>query len=86
MGSTFEGGVATSEQGLRTLFTSIPGASYTSSGPSLDTLLLDQTRVKEEIFEVKQALTEEKALNAKHHEDLLNAISALTAKFFPPSP
>jgi len=30
--------------------------------------------------EVKQALSKEKALNAKLHEDLLHAISVLTAK------
>jgi len=63
---------------------SIPGASSISSGPSLDNLLQDQTCLKEELSEVKQALTEEKALNAKRHEDLLNAISALTVKFFTP--
>jgi len=77
---------ATSEQGLQTPFSPVPGASSTFSGPSLDALLEDQTRLKEEIYEVKQALTEEKALNAKHHEDLFNAISALTTKFATPPP
>jgi len=51
-----------------------------------DTLLQDQNWLKEEVSEVKQALTEEKALNTKHHEDLLNPISGLTAKFVSPSP
>jgi len=41
----------------------------------------DQILLKGEISKVKQALAEEKALNEKHHKDLLGAISALTAKF-----
>jgi len=36
--------------------------------------------------EVKMALAEEKALNAKHHEDLLDVLSALTATLSPPPP
>jgi len=48
-------------------------------------LLQDQNQLKDEISEVKEALAEEKALNAKRHEDLLSAFSALTAKLsFPP--
>ena len=38
--------------------------------------------MKGEIAEVKQTLTEEKALNAKRHEDLLSVLLALTAKIF----
>jgi len=79
-----KGGSLASEQGPQTPFGPIP--SETSHGPMLDTLLQDQNRLKEEIFEVKQVLTEEKALNAKHNEDLLSAISALTAKFVSPPP
>ena len=48
---------------------------------TFDTLVQDQILLKGEISEVKQALAEEKALNAKHHEDLLRVISTLTAKF-----
>ena len=52
----------------------------------IDTLLQDQITLKGEIAEVKQVLTEEKALNAKRHEDLLSALLALTTKFpHPPS-
>ena len=43
----------------------------------------DQNLLKREISEVKQALAEEKALNAKRHEDLLSAISALMANSLP---
>ena len=47
-----KGGVPVSEQGPQTPLTAVPGASYTSSGPSIDTLLQDETRLKEEISEV----------------------------------
>ena len=78
-----KGETAASEQGPRTPFTPIPGPS--SSGASLDTLLQDQNRLKDELTEVKEVLAEEKALNAKRHEDLLSVLSALTAKLsFPP--
>jgi len=77
-----KGETAGSEQGPQTPFTSIPGSS--SSGTSLNTLLQDQNQLKDEISEVKAALVEEKALNAKHHKDLLSAITALTAQL--PSP
>jgi len=55
-----EGGAAGSEQRPQTPFT--PVSCSFISGFSLDTLLQDQTRLKEELFEVKQALFEEKAL------------------------
>jgi len=74
-----KGEPAVSEQGPRTPFAPIPGTS--SSGPSIDVLLQDQSRLKDELTEVKAALAEEKALNATHHEDLLSILSALTAKF-----
>jgi len=71
-----------SEQGSRTPFTHVPGSS--SSGTSLDTLLQDQNRLKDEISEVKVAPAKEKALNAKRQEDLLAAITALTAHLSSP--
>jgi len=37
-----------------------------------------------ELTEVKDALAEEKALNAKRHEDLIALLSALSAKLVPP--
>jgi len=73
-----KGGTAGSEQGPKTPFTPVL-VSFTS-GPSLDNLLQDQSRLKDKLSEVTQALSEEKAPNAKRHEDLLNAISVLTAK------
>jgi len=63
-----------SEQGTKTPFPPVPGSS--SSGPSVETLLQDQSRLKTELVEVKGALAEEKALNAKRHEDLLALLSA----------
>ena len=62
-----------SEQGPQTPFGPVLGETSTSRGPMLDTLLQDQNHLKEEISEVKQVLTEEKALNAKHRKDLLSA-------------
>ena len=49
-------------------------------------LLQDQLRLKDELTKVKETLTEEKALNAKHHADLLSILSALTTKFSSPLP
>jgi len=49
-----EGGAAGSEQGPQTPFTPVPGTS--SNGPSLDTLLQDQTQLKVELS-VSQAGT-----------------------------
>jgi len=67
-----------SENGARTPFPPSPGSS--SSGPSIEALLQDQSRLRTELTEVKGALAEEKALNAKRHEDLLALLSALLAK------
>ena len=78
-----KGGAAGLEQGPQTPLTPVPSASI-SNGPSLDTLLQDQTRLKKELSEVKQVLSKEKALNAKRYEYLLHAISALTAKLSTP--
>ena len=81
-----KGRSVTSEQGLQTPLSSVPSEAFTSSAPTIDTLLQDQITLKGEIAEVKQALTEEKTLNAKLHEDLLRTLLALTAKFpHPPS-
>ena len=65
-------------------FPSVPGTS--SSEPSVDALLQDHSQLKIELTEVKKALGEEKAQNAKHHEDLLALLSALSAKLSPPPP
>jgi len=73
-----------SEQGARTPFPPVLGSS--SSGPSIKALLQDQSRLKTKLTEVKGALAEEKALNAKRHEDLLALLSALSAKLSPPAP
>jgi len=73
-----------SEQGVRTLFPPVPGSS--SSGPSIEALLQDQSRLKTELTEVKGALSEEKALNSKGHEDLFALLSAPSAKLSPPAP
>ena len=73
-----------SEQGTRTPFLPVPESS--SSGSSIDALLQDQSQLKTELTEVKGALAEEKALNAKRHEDLLALLSALLAKLSPPAP
>ena len=81
-----KGGSATSEQGLQTPLDPVPSEASTSSAPIIDTLYQDQMTLKEEIAEVKQALTEEKSFNAKRHEEPLSALLAFTAKFpFPPS-
>ena len=74
-----KGAHTASAQGLRTPFSPVPGSS--SSEPSVDALLLDQTRLQIELAEVKVALAEEKALNAKRYEDLMSILSVLTAKF-----
>ena len=73
-----------SEQGPRTPFASVPDTF--SSGPSVDALLQDQSRLKTELTEVKEALAEEKAQNTKHYEDLLALLFALLAKLSPPPP
>ena len=69
----------TSEQGERTPFPPIPGSS--SNGPSAEALLQDQSHLKTELTEVKGALAEEKALNAKRHEDLLTLLYALSTNY-----
>ena len=79
-----KGGSATSEQELQTPLGPIPSEASTSSALTIDTLLQEQITLKGEITEVKQALTEEKALNAKRHEDLLSVLLNLIAKFPPP--
>ena len=66
-----------SKQGIRTPFSLVLGSS--SSGPSVEALLQDQSQLKTELTEVKGALVEEKALNAKCHENLLALLSALSA-------
>ena len=79
-----KGETASSKQGPQTPFTPVPGSS--SSEPSVDALLLDQNRLKTELTEVRAALAEEKALNAKRHEALMSILSILIAKFSSPPP
>jgi len=79
-----KGEPAGSKQGPQTPFAPIPGSS--SSEPSVDALLLDQNRLKTKLTEVRTALAEENALNAKRHEALMSILSILTAKFSSPSP
>ena len=73
-----------SEQGTRTPFPPVLGSS--SSGPSFDALLQDQSQLQTDLTKVKGALAEEKDLNAKRHEDLLALLSALSAKLSLPAP
>ena len=77
------------EQGPKTPFGPGPRPSSSmaalSSTTTVATLVQDQLHLKEKIAKVKQALTEEKALNAQRHEDILHALSALTAKLAPSS-
>ena len=68
---------ASSEQGPQPPFGPVPRSTSTSSTPTFHTLVRDQILFKGEI----SAMKGEKALNAKHHENLLSAFSALTAKF-----
>ena len=56
-----------------------------SSTTMVAALVQNQLHLKEEIAEVKQALTEAKALNTQCHEDILRALSTLTAKLAPSS-
>jgi len=57
-----------SKQGTKIAFSPVPGSS--SNGPSIETLLQDQSWLKTELIEVKGVLAEVKGLNAKRHEDL----------------
>mgnify|MGYP007039552703 CR=1 FL=1 len=78
-----------SEQGPKTPFgpspSPVPSEAASSSTSTVEALVQDQLHLKEEIAEVKHALSEEKALNAQRHEDILRALSALTTKFASPS-
>ena len=79
--SLVKGSQTAIEQGTRTPFPPVFG---TSSEPSIDALLQDQSRLKTELSEVKETLAEEKAQNAKCYEDLLALLSGLSAKLSPP--
>ena len=70
-----------SEQGTRTPFPPVLGSS--SSGPSFDALLQDQSQLQTDLTKVMGALAEEKALNVKHHEDLLSALSVKLSPLAP---
>jgi len=72
---------AGSEQGRQPPLGPIPGSTSISSTPTFNTLVHDQVLFKGKI----SAMKGEKTLNAQRHENLLNAISVLTAKFTSPS-
>ena len=57
--SLVKGTQTATEQGPRTPFPPIPGTS--SSEPTVDALLQDQSQLKTELTEVKEAIAEEKA-------------------------
>jgi len=76
------GDQAISEQGPRTPFPLVSGSS--SSEPFVDALLLDQSRLKTELAEVKAALAKKKVLNANRHEGLMSTLSTLSAKLSSP--
>ena len=80
-----KGSSAGSKQGPQTPFGLVRRSASTSSTHTINTLVQDQNLLKGEISKMKQALVEEKSLNVKRHEDLLSAISALTAKSTYPS-
>ena len=82
--SLAKGEHSASEQGPRSTFPPVSDSS--SGGSSIEALFQDQRRLKTELTDVKGGLTEEKELNAKHHEDLLAILAALTAKLSPPAP
>ena len=71
-----------SEQGTKTPRPPVPG----SSSVKIEVALEENSRLSVELTAVKAALDEEKALNAKRHEDILALLSSLSAKFFPPAP
>ena len=71
-----------SEQGTKTPRPPAPG----SSSLKLEAALEENSQLRAELTAVKTALDEEKALNAKRHEDLLALLSSLTAKLSPPAP
>jgi len=73
-----------SEQGHRKPFPPISG--HACSGPPIEVLLQDHTRLSTELTAVKEKLAAERAQNAKHHNDLLSLLSALLAKLSPPAP
>jgi len=79
-----------SEQGPKRPFGSgpgyVPSEAASSSTSTVEALVQNQLHLKEKIAEVKHALSEEKALNAQRHKDILRAFSAVTAKFALPSP
>jgi len=72
----------TTGQGVRTPFPPVSGSS--SAWSSVETVMHDHAKPKSKLSEVKDALAEEKALNAKRYEDLLALLSTLSAKLNPP--
>jgi len=66
-----------SEQGTKTPHPLVPG----SSSVKIEAALEENSRLSAELTAVKAGLDEEKALNAKRHEDILTLLSSLSAKF-----
>ena len=71
-----------SEQGPKPTRPPIPRSSLVK----IEAALEENSRLSSELTTIKAALDEEKALNAKRHEDILALLSSLSAKFFPPAP
>ena len=71
-----------SEQGTKTPHPHVPG----SSSIWIEAALEENSRLRAELTAVKTALDEEKALNAKRHEDLFALLSSLTEKLSSPAP
>jgi len=57
-----------------------------SSQPPVAALQQEQQCLQEEITTKKGVLQEEKELNVKRQEDILNLLAALNAKLSPPAP
>jgi len=72
------------EQGVQTPTLPVPHVS--SSQPSNPTPPQEQQHLQDEITILKGVFQDEKALNAKHHEDLVALLTALQAKLSPPAP
>jgi len=79
-----QGTVHEAEQGAQT--PAPPVSRGTANRPSMEGLQQEQQRLQSELAKVKGALTEEKELSAKHHDDLLALLAALHAKLSPPAP
>jgi len=87
MGCGFElvqGTVCEAEQGAQTPAPPVPHG--TANRPSMEGLQQEQQHLQSELAAVKGALTEEKELSAKRHNNLPALLAALNAKLSPPTP